>query len=114
MSEPLVTVYSKSACMQCEMTKRAFDKAGVEYRVVDITSSPDVLEWITEDLGYRAAPVVFVDDGSGQSHWSGFSPDKVKSAAAWVNGQVRGVEAMMSDPKERVMSLRIGERMLRR
>lgn len=110
MNEPLVTVYSKPACMQCEMTKRAFAKEGVEYRVVDITQSSQALEWITEDLGYAAAPVVFVEDGTGQSHWSGFRPDRIKAAISWVRGQVRVVEAMMPDPKERMLSLRIDER----
>ena len=72
----VVTVYSKPARIQCTMTYRALDKAGVSYTVVDVTENTAALEYVTEDLGYSAAPIVVVDD---HNHWSGFRPDRIAS-----------------------------------
>lgn len=69
-----ITVYTKPNCVQCQMTYRALDSANIEYDVVDITEVPAALEYVTEELGYRQAPVVVVDD----DHWSGFQPDQIK------------------------------------
>ena len=73
MSE-MVTVFSKPACIQCTMTYKALDKAGVTYTVVDVTENAAALEYVTEDLGYSAAPIVVVDE---HNHWSGFRPDRI-------------------------------------
>lgn len=35
-----VTIYTKPACMQCNATHRALDKAGIDYTTVDITEDP--------------------------------------------------------------------------
>jgi len=72
-----VTVYSKPACVQCEATKKALDRAGIEYDVVDLSEDPVALETVKE-LGYLQAPVVVTDD----EHWSGFRPDKISALAA--------------------------------
>lgn len=72
-----VTVYSKPACPQCTMTYRALDSQGVTYEVVDVTEKPAALEFVTNELGYMAAPVVVVDD-EPENHWSGFRPDKIQ------------------------------------
>ena len=73
MSE-MVTVYSKPACVQCTMTYRALDKAGVTYTIVDVTENAAALEYVSEDLGYSAAPIVVVDE---HNHWAGFRPDRI-------------------------------------
>jgi len=77
MSE-MVTVYSKPACIQCTMTYRALDKAGVTYTVVDVTENAAALEYVSEDLGYSAAPIVVVDE---HDHWAGFRPDLIAALA---------------------------------
>ncbi|GAA4834251.1 glutaredoxin-like protein NrdH [Luteimicrobium xylanilyticum] len=74
-----ITVYSKPACVQCEATKRALDKKGLEYDVVDVTEDPEALALVRE-LGYLQAPVVVADD----THWSGFRPDQITALAAKV------------------------------
>ncbi|WP_421083089.1 glutaredoxin-like protein NrdH [Rothia nasimurium] len=71
-----VTVYTKPACVQCNMTYKALDKAGVEYNTVDITEDAAALAMI-KDLGYLQAPVVI----AGEEHWSGFQPDRINSLA---------------------------------
>ena len=71
-----VTVYTKPACVQCTATKRALDKSGVAYTLVDITD-PAARDHVIA-LGYRQAPVVV----AGDTHWSGFRPDMIKALAA--------------------------------
>jgi len=72
-----ITVYSKPSCVQCDATKRALNKAGVAYDLVDVTTDPDALDRVRA-LGYARAPVVVADS----DHWSGFRPDKLKEVAA--------------------------------
>ncbi|MCA0158402.1 MULTISPECIES: glutaredoxin-like protein NrdH [Tsukamurella] len=77
MSQVEITVYTKPACVQCNATYKALDKAGLEYRVVDITEDSDARDYVMA-LGYLQAPVVV----AGDAHWSGFRPDRVKALAA--------------------------------
>jgi glutaredoxin-like protein NrdH len=67
-----ITLYTKPNCVQCDATKRALDKAGLVYSVVDLTQDADALEKV-QQWGYRSAPVVV----AGDDHWSGFRPDKI-------------------------------------
>ncbi len=78
-----ITVYSKPACVQCNATYRALDKAGIDYDVVDITQDAAALEAV-KGLGYLQAPVVVTDEG----HWSGFRPDKITELVARVAAPV--------------------------
>lgn len=72
-----ITVYTKPACVQCNMTYKAFDKAGLEYDVVDISQDDEARDYVMA-LGYLQAPVVV----AGDDHWSGFRPERIKSLAA--------------------------------
>ena len=75
-----ITVYSKPRCVQCDATYRALDKHGVAYETVDVSVDQDALAYIV-GLGYSQAPVVIV----GDSHWSGFRPDRIKALEGDVN-----------------------------
>ena len=70
-----VTVYTLPDCVQCDRTKKYLDRAGTEYRVVDLSTSLDDYRAV-KYLGYTQAPVVLAQyaDG-GETHWSGFRPD---------------------------------------
>lgn len=70
---PTITVYSKPACVQCVATYRALDRLGLDYEVVDLSTEEGALAEVLA-LGYQQAPVV----RSGDVHWSGFRPDKIK------------------------------------
>jgi glutaredoxin-like protein NrdH len=76
---PAITVYSKPACVQCTMTKKALEKKGLAFHEVDVTENAAALEYIAEELGYSQAPVVVIDD---ENHWSGFQPQKIDAVAA--------------------------------
>ena len=73
----IVTVYVLPNCIQCTMTKRALDAAGIRYRVVDVSIDEAAHDLVSE-LGYRSAPVVV----TGTESWSGFRPDKIAALAA--------------------------------
>ncbi|MBX9152235.1 MULTISPECIES: glutaredoxin-like protein NrdH [Rhodococcus erythropolis group] len=84
-----VTVYTKPACVQCNATYRALDKAGIEYAVVDITENEQAREHVMS-LGYLQAPVVV----AGDDHWAGFRPDRIKNL---VNREVFDAAEQMED-----------------
>ena len=71
-----VILYSKPACVQCDATKRALDKQGVAYTIIDLSEDAAAMELVT-GLGYRQAPVVI----AGGDHWAGFRPDKIGALA---------------------------------
>lgn len=68
-----ITVYSKPACVQCVATKKALDRAGLAYELVDISLDQEAYDYVLS-LGYLQVPVVEV----GGEHWSGFRPDRIK------------------------------------
>lgn len=72
-----ITVYSKPACVQCTATKKALDRAGIEYSVVDISLDEEARDYVMS-LGYLQAPVVV----AGDEHWSGFRPEMIRSLAS--------------------------------
>jgi len=69
-----ITIYSKPNCPQCAATKRAFDRLGAPYTVVDITTDPVAT---LQEAGFRQAPVVFVDS----DFWTGYRPDRIRDVA---------------------------------
>ena len=72
-----ITIYSKPNCPQCAATKRAFDRLGAPYTVVDITTDPVALATLQE-AGFRQAPVVFVDS----DFWTGYRPDRLQTVSS--------------------------------
>lgn len=79
-----VTVYTTGpACGKCRMTKMMLDSKHIEYREVDITKpeNANAREYVTADLGYTVAPVVIVEDGTGEDHWSDLRPDQIERIA---------------------------------
>lgn len=67
-----ITLWTKANCVQCESTKRQFDKRGIIYKTRKLT--PKAVERFIE-LGLTAAPIVETDD----RRWSGFRLEKIKS-----------------------------------
>ena len=72
-----ITVYTKPACVQCNATKKALDRAGLEYDLVDISADEEARDYVMA-LGYVQAPVV---EANGE-HWSGLRPDRIKGLAS--------------------------------
>ncbi len=72
-----ITVYSKPSCVQCTATRRALDKQGLAYDVVDISQDDEARDYVMA-LGYLQAPVVV----AGDDHWSGFRPGRIEALSA--------------------------------
>lgn len=67
-----VRVYTKPACKQCDLTKAALDKAGIDYELDTLTDENNLAA--AKALGYTSAPVVIV----GTEGWAGFRPDLIE------------------------------------
>lgn len=68
-----IVVYTKTACPQCNATKRTLTRLHVPFRAVDVGADPSARDVVVE-LGYKALPVVVLPDGR---HWAGFRPDRI-------------------------------------
>jgi glutaredoxin-like protein NrdH len=68
----MVTVYTLPSCVQCESTKKYLAKMDIPFKTVDLAEDEIAMD-LVRSLGYQAAPVIV----SGDSHWSGFRPDKL-------------------------------------
>lgn len=68
----MVTVYTLPSCVQCESTKKYLAKMDIPFETVDLAEDEVAMD-LVRNLGYQAAPVIV----SGDSHWSGFRPDKL-------------------------------------
>jgi len=71
----LVTVWTKSDCSQCDMTKKALTRRGVEFVEADLEANPEQLEAF-KAAGFLQAPIVVLGD-NGRT-WSGFRPDLIR------------------------------------
>jgi glutaredoxin-like protein NrdH len=69
-----VTIWTKSSCVQCDMTKKQMDKLGIKYEEQSLEDNPLVLEGFKAQ-GLLAAPIVTTDTKA----WSGFRLDKIQS-----------------------------------
>lgn len=76
-----VTVYTAGArCMACKLTLADLDKRGIGYQAIDLHADAAARDYVA-GLGYQAAPVVTVDDGTTVCGWSGYRPDSIASIA---------------------------------
>lgn len=72
-----ITVYTKQNCPACAATKKAMDRAGLDYEVIDVINSPARQQTLRE-CGFRTMPVIEVFDGENHRYWEGFRPDLIK------------------------------------
>ena len=68
-----LTVYSKTDCMQCNFTKKWITEHGIEYEEINVEEDEAGLNYIKDELGYQAVPVVVTPT----ENWYGFRPDKL-------------------------------------
>ncbi|WNN95990.1 NrdH-like glutaredoxin [Arthrobacter phage Hirko] len=76
---PVIKVYSKTPCVQCNAVKKHLTKHDADFTVVDVTLPENAgdLEAL-KALDYMNVPVTFVND----DHFYGFDPDKLDDAIA--------------------------------
>lgn len=67
-----IKVWTKSNCVQCNQTKKQFDKLGIKYSEHNLELNIDKLEAFKEQ-GLMSAPIIESEIGT----WSGFRLDKI-------------------------------------
>jgi len=79
-----VTVWTKSECSQCTMTKKFLDRKGIDFEEADLETSPEQLQKF-KDAGLLQAPIVVL--GNNGRTWAGFRPDLIEELSHLVAGQ---------------------------
>lgn len=69
-----VTLYTTPECVGCAATKRALDKAGVEYEEIPLQEHPQLVQQFKQQ-GLAQAPIVETKDGE---RWAGYNPQKMR------------------------------------
>jgi glutaredoxin-like protein NrdH len=77
-----ITVWTTKDCVQCMMTKKQFDKLGIDYEEKVLAEHPLSVE-VFKAQGFLSAPIVTTDTKT----WSGFRLDKIKSLASHLKAQ---------------------------
>ena len=78
-----VKIYTKEHCPACMMTKKLFNKLGVDYKEVTVLQDSPMLE-VLRKQGWHSFPVVeWLDEEGVGDAWSGFKPDNIKEIAGW-------------------------------
>ncbi len=77
-----ITVWTTQNCVQCMMTKKQFDKLGINYEEKSLEENPTALE-LFKTQGFLQAPIVTTDIKT----WSGFRLDKIKSLNNYLMGE---------------------------
>ena len=126
LSTTTIEVFAKNRCVQCDATKRTFNKEGLvegeHFNVTMLEDNEEALESM-KNAGYFQAPIVFVKTKSKETNkavieeenyseenapeegtleekivmeWTGFRPDQIRAAAALIMGNV-GIEAPRSN-----------------
>lgn len=74
-----VVVYGLPGCVQCKATERQLGKQGIEYEYIDLSKSPEDMDFV-RDMGVTVAPYVVVEqDGKPVEHWTGFQPERINA-----------------------------------
>ena len=71
-----VTIYIKSNCIQCKMTKQALTRAGITFKEINILKDIPMLYKLKKE-GLTQMPYVVTTN----QHWNGFQPNKIKTLA---------------------------------
>ena len=125
LSTTTIEVFAKNRCVQCDVTKRAFSKAGLvegeHFNVTMLEDNEEALESMKK-AGYLQAPIVFVkttietnkavteEENYSEENipeedtleekivmeWTGFNPDQIRAAAALIMGNI-GIEPPRSN-----------------
>lgn len=72
-----VIVYSKTACVACNATKKSLTRKNIPYVEYFIDKDPEKLDEVKKK-GHKAAPVVEVYNGTELiKSWAGYVPDEI-------------------------------------
>jgi glutaredoxin-like protein NrdH len=91
-----ITLWTKPNCVQCDTTKRQFEKRGIIFQTRRLDKSPKAVARFLE-LGLTSAPIVETDD----RRWSGFRLDKINSLEKHLKTErMRGINVPLEPIKQ--------------
>ena len=70
-----IVIYTRNDCRPCKETKKRFKEFGIDFEEINLDERPDLLDYVKNELGFSATPVIVTDDGI----WSGYRTDKIKA-----------------------------------
>lgn len=76
-----ITIWTKSNCRQCVMTKTLMVREGLDFEEADLEADPDQLARFKEE-GLLQAPIIVL--GHDGRRWAGFRPDLIKELSRLV------------------------------
>ncbi|WXW93192.1 NrdH-like glutaredoxin [Arthrobacter phage BrayBeast] len=71
-------LFTKNNCFGCTKTKQKLDENDIYYTTVNVEEDPTAFWYVTEVLGYRQMPAVYVSTEAGDIHWSGLQPQMIR------------------------------------
>jgi glutaredoxin-like protein NrdH len=87
-----ITLWTLPSCVQCNQTKREFDKLGIQYSTRELHRNPKATKRFSE-LGFLEAPIVETDT----RRWSGFRIEKIRSLDTHLKTErMRGVSVPLT------------------
>lgn len=78
---PIVTLWGKPGCVQCNATETDLNRKGIPFEKKDLTEHLDQLDAF-KSRGYMQAPIVEFED----LIWTGFRPDMHETIVARLAG----------------------------
>ncbi len=89
-----IVVWELPNCVQCNQTKREFDKRGIIYTTRKLT--PKAADKFLA-MGFTSAPIIETD----AKRWSGFRLDKIKSLENYLKVErMRGISVPLEPMKQ--------------
>lgn len=58
----MIQIYTKNYCPYCHKAIALLDSLDVDYKNIDITDTPEVIDELSKKSGFRTVPQVFVDE----------------------------------------------------
>lgn len=90
-----LTIYTTPTCPGCKLTKDKLAEAGVEFRSVDLSEHPELVEAFKE-AGLLSAPIIETADGK---RTAGFRPDRIKAIISTSTTSLQPSSAPASPPQ---------------
>lgn len=68
---PALTIFGQPGCVQCTAAERFAKTRNLPYQKIDVTESPEALNLIQTEWGYKSVPVLYYNG----EHANGFNPN---------------------------------------
>lgn len=96
---PKITIFTKPNCPGCVNTKLYLRSKGVPFIERDVAAEPEALAFVTGELGFKGAPVVYVEGASGDTAaWSDYRHDQLKELVRLYKAEIIELSSLKEAP----------------